>query len=55
MQAGVVTTTIAQTGANGNQGGGGGGGGSSNLQRFKTHDPPALKRGGEPMVGGHCF
>ena len=30
-------------------------GGSSNLQRFEAHDSPALKKGGDPMVAGHCF
>ena len=30
-------------------------GGSSNLQRFEAHDPLALKKGGDPMVAGHCF
>ena len=49
MQVGVVATTIAQAGAIGNQGG------SSKLQRFKAHDPPALKGGGDPIVEGHCF
>ena len=30
-------------------------GGLSNLERFKAHDPPALKGGGDSMVVGHCF
>ena len=30
-------------------------GGSSNLQRFEEHDPPTLKREGDPIVAGHCF
>ena len=45
----MVATTITQAGASGNQGG------SSNLQRFKAHNPSALKGGGDPMVAGHCF
>ena len=45
----MVIGTIVQAGAIGNQGG------SSNLQRFKAHDPPALKGGGDPMVASHCF
>ena len=57
MKAGVVSSTITQGGAIGNQGGGGGGGGggSSNLQRFEAHDPPALNGEGDLMVAGHCF
>ena len=49
MQVGVVATTIALAGAIRNQGG------SSNLQRFKAHDPPTLKGGGDLMVACHCF
>ena len=49
MQASVVLATIAQAGAIGNQGG------SSNLQRFKAHDPPALKGRGGPMMACHYF
>ena len=49
MQAGVVAAIIAQACVIGNQEG------SSNLQRFKAHDPPVLKGGGDPIVAGHCF
>ena len=35
--------------------GGGGGVGSSSLKTFEAYDPPALKRGGDPMVAGHYF
>ena len=45
----MVVATIAQAGAIGNQRW------SSNLQRFKAHDPLALKKGGDRMVAGHCF
>ena len=38
----MVAATIAQAGAIGNQEGGRGGW-LSNLQRFETYDPPALK------------
>ena len=46
---GAAFTTIAKTSADGGQGG------PSNLQRFKTHHPPKLTRGGDPMVADHCF
>ena len=29
--------------------------GSSSLKTFEAYDPPALKRGGDPMVTGHYF
>ena len=45
----MVATTITQAGAIGNQGW------SSNLQRFETYDPLALKGEGDPRVVGHCF
>ena len=48
MREGVITTTIAQAGATGNQEG------LSNLQRFEAHLPLTLKGGGDPVVTGHC-
>ena len=48
-QASVVATTITQASANVGQGG------LSNLQKFKAHNPPTFKGGGEPIEADHWF
>ena len=42
-------TSFAQDSAVGGQGG------LSNLQRFKTHHPPIVDGGGDPVVADHWF
>ena len=42
-------TSFAQASAVGGQGG------LSNLQRFKTHHPPTVKGGGDPVLAYHWF
>ena len=46
---GVAFTTIAQTSATGGQGG------PSDLQRFRAHDPPTFRGGGDSVVANHLF
>ena len=46
---GVAAAAIVQASAAGSQGG------SSNLQRFKSHQPPTFTGGGDPMVADHWF
>ena len=46
---GIAAAAIALAGIEGSQGG------PSNLQRFRTHHPPAFTGGGDPMVAYHWF
>ena len=46
---GIAAAAVAQVGIAGSLGG------PSNLQRFRTHHPPAFTGGGDPMVADHWF
>ena len=46
---GVAKATIAQASIAGSQGD------LSNPQRFRTHHPPTVTGGGDPMVADHWF